>query len=279
MWTFEANITSFERKKYAHLPHDANKAMNLNAYLGLMGRRVQQIETQLGTVLRDSDAPDAVEIPDSDYVLTLDADSVLLREYCLRLVHQLELPGNERIAVIQTPYSAFRGASTRLERVAGATTDIQHLVHQGLTYFDATFWVGANAVIRKPALDDIVEVSYVGGQEVRRYVQDRTVIEDTESSIDLVAAGWTLYNYPERLSYSATPPDFGSLVRCSVPAWANGGLLIAAEVLAPHPSTRKAGRTACPGPRSSCASTTWRRSRGRASAWCSCWSSRSTASC
>ena len=226
VWTFEGTITSFERKKYAHLPHDANKAMNLNAYLGLMGRRVQQIETQVGTVLRDSDAPDALEIPDSDYVLTLDADSVLLREYCLRLVHQLELPGNERIAVIQTPYSAFRGASTRLERVAGATTDIQHLVHQGLTYFGATFWVGANAVIRKVALDDIVEVSYVGGQEVRRYVQDRTVIEDTESSIDLVAAGWTLSNYPERLSYSATPTDFGSL-SVQRARWANGGLLIA----------------------------------------------------
>ena len=226
VWTFEADVTSFERKKYAHLPHDANKAMNLNAYLGLMGRRVQQIETQLGTVLRDSDGPDALDIPDSDYVLTLDADSVLLREYCLRLVHQLELPGNERIAVIQTPYSAFRGASTRLERIAGATTDIQHLVHQGLTYYDATFWVGANAVIRKVALDDIVEVSYVGGQEVRRYVQDRTVIEDTESSIDLVAAGWTLSNYPERLSYSATPTDFGSL-SVQRARWANGGLLIA----------------------------------------------------
>jgi len=226
VWTFEADVSSFERKAYADLPHDANKAMNLNAYIGLMGRRVRQIQTRMGLVLRDTDSDDATVIPDSDLVLTLDADSVLLREYCLRLVYHLELPGNQRIAVIQTPYSAFRGASSRLERIAGATTDIQHIVHQGLTYFGATFWVGANAVIRKVALDDIVEVSYVGGQEVRRYVQDRTVIEDTESSIDLIAAGWTLYNYPERLSYSATPPDFGSLA-VQRARWANGGLLIA----------------------------------------------------
>ena len=66
-------------------------------------------------------------------------------------------PGNERVAIAQTPYSAFRGARTRLERMAGATTDIQHIVHQGLTYYNATFWVGANAVIRKAALDDIVD--------------------------------------------------------------------------------------------------------------------------
>ncbi len=241
VWTFEAEITSFERKAYTNLPHDANKAMNLNAYIGLMGRRFNRVSTRIGQVLRQTTDDGAMVVPDSDYVLTLDADSVLLREYCLRLVHHLQLPGNERIAVIQTPYSAFRGAGTRLERVAGATTDIQHIVHQGLTYFGATFWVGANAVIRKPALDDIVEVSYVGGQEVRRYVQDRTVIEDTESSIDLVAHGWTLFNYPERLSYSATPPDFGSLV-VQRARWANGGLLIAPKLRRYVRHERKSGR-------------------------------------
>lgn len=240
VWTFGVEISSFERKQYANLPHDANKAMNLNAYLGLMGRSVAAIDTRIGRVLRPSESEDAFIVPDSDYVLTLDADSVLLREYCLRLVHQMELPENERVAVIQTPYSAFRGAPTRLERIAGATTDIQHIVHQGLTYFDATFWVGANAVIRKKALDDIVEISWVGSQEVRRYVQDRTVIEDTESSIDLVAKGWTLHNYPERLSYSATPPDFGSLV-VQRARWANGGLLILPKFLRYARQARKAG--------------------------------------
>lgn len=244
VWTFDATLSSFERKAYAHLPHDANKAMNLNAYIGLMGRRMRHVDTKMGIVLRDSneaDEADLLVIPDSEYLLTLDADSVLLREYCLRLVHHMQLPGNERIGVIQTPYSAFRGAETRLERIAGATTDIQHILHQGLSYFGATFWVGANAVIRKVALNDIVEVSYVGGQEVRRYVQDRTVIEDTESSIDLVAAGWSLLNYPERLSYSATPPDFGSLV-VQRARWANGGLLIMPKFLRFIRRERKQGR-------------------------------------
>lgn len=240
VWTFEAQVSSFERKAYANLPHDANKAMNLNAYIGLMGTRVRAVDTRIGRVLRPATDGDGELIPDSDYLLTLDADSVLLREYCLRLVHHMELPGNERIAVSQTPYSAFRGAGTRLERIAGATTDIQHIVHQGLTYFGATFWVGANAVIRKVALDDIVEVSFVRGEEVRRYVQDRTVIEDTESSIDLIAHGWSLYNYPERLSYSATPPDFGSLV-VQRARWANGGLLIAPKFARHARRARKEG--------------------------------------
>ena len=114
-------------------------------------------------MLRPARNAGSLVIPDSDYILTLDADSVLLREYCLRLVHQLELPENSRVAVIQTPYSAFPGSATRLERLAGATTDLQHILHQGMTYYDATFWVGANAVLRKRALEDIEEVDTSSG--------------------------------------------------------------------------------------------------------------------
>lgn len=225
--TFTAELVTFERKRYASLSHEANKAMNLNSYLGLMGGRFRTEPTPAGDVLRevaDHEAADLV-VPDTEFVLTLDADSILLREYCLRLVYLMHQSHNERIAVAQTPYSSFRGAPTRIERLAGATTDIQHILHQGMSHYDATFWVGANAVIRKRALDDIVETEWVGGFEHRRYVQDRTVIEDTESSIDLGSHGWTLINYPERLSYSATPPDFGSLV-VQRRRWANGGLLI-----------------------------------------------------
>ena len=157
--------------------------------------------------------------------MTLDADSVLMPEYCLRLVHLLEQSEYRDMAIAQTPYSAFPGSATRLERIAGATTDLQHIVHQGLTYYDATFWVGANAVIRKRALDDIAETSYIGDWEIRHYIRDRTVIEDTESTIDMGIHGWRLFNCPERMSYSATPPDFGSLC-IQRRRWANGGLLI-----------------------------------------------------
>jgi cellulose synthase/poly-beta-1,6-N-acetylglucosamine synthase-like glycosyltransferase len=180
-------------------------------------------------------------IPDSEFVLTLDADSILLREYCLRLVYFLEQEDNADVAVAQTPYSSFRGAPTRLERLSGATTDIQHIIHQGMSHYGATFWVGANAVIRKRALEDIVEKEWVGGFEVKRYVQDRTVIEDTESSIDLALHGWRLVNYPERLSYSATPPDFGSLV-IQRRRWANGGLLILPKLWSLMKERKHAGK-------------------------------------
>ncbi|MEB0222343.1 glycosyltransferase family 2 protein, partial [Pseudomonas sp. AB12(2023)] len=109
-----------------------------------------------GTVLRAAvgETVGDFTVPDTTYLLTLDADSLLLRDYCVRLVYLLEEPENARVAVTQTPYSSFHGAPTRIERVAGASTDLQHMLHQGMTYYNATFWVGANAVIRKKAIED-----------------------------------------------------------------------------------------------------------------------------
>ncbi|TDS84212.1 MULTISPECIES: glycosyltransferase family 2 protein [Nesterenkonia] len=241
-WIFNAELSNFERKSYTNLSHEANKAMNLNAYLGLLGGEYKAELSFSGTALRPVQPGETADlsVADAEFVLTLDADSLLLPEYCLRLVHLLEQPGNERIAVTQTPYSSFRGAGTRIERLAGATTDIQHLLHQGMSHAGATFWVGANAVIRTAALQDIAETSWENGVLVKRFVQDRTVIEDTESSIDLGTHGWTLMNYPERLSYSATPPDFGSLV-VQRRRWANGGLLILPKLVRELRARRRRG--------------------------------------
>ncbi|RFU21160.1 glycosyltransferase family 2 protein [Geodermatophilus marinus] len=228
--TFAARVTGFERKRYRSLSHEPNKAMNLNSYIGLMGGAYREVDTPVGLALVPSSARAAdLVVEDPDFVLTLDADSMLLPEYAARMVHLLAQSAHSRVAVAQTPYSSFPGSATRLERISGASTDLQHIVHQGMTHYDATFWVGANAVLRKKALDDIVEIDYDGDFEIRRYIQDRTVIEDTESTIDLGTRGWQLVNYPERLAYSATPPDFGSLC-IQRQRWANGGLLILSKL-------------------------------------------------
>jgi cellulose synthase (UDP-forming) len=106
------------------------------------------------------------------------------------------------------------------------------VIHQGFTAHGATYWIGANAVLRKRALEEIATIARDErtGTNHLRFIQDRTVIEDTESSVDLVRRGWGLFNYPARLAYSATPPDFGSLV-VQRRRWANGGLLILPKLL------------------------------------------------
>ncbi|MGE0025797.1 MAG: glycosyltransferase family 2 protein [Thermoleophilia bacterium] len=188
---------------------------------------------------------------------------MLLPEYCLRLVAFMQQPEKARIAVVQTPYSAFRGAPTRLERIAGATTDVQHIVHQGMTRFGATSWVGASAVLRKTALHDIMVEEAHEGFTVRRYIQNRTLTEDSESTLDLRLRGWQLHNCPERLSYSATPPDFGALC-VQRERWANGGLIIMPKVVRMMWVRKRIGATFLEG--SSGSRTSWA-CCGPASAW------------
>lgn len=228
---FSVEVTSFERKRFVNLSHEPNKAMNLNSYIGLMGKSFRERLEGGSCFLEEVDPSYAdFSVPGSDYIITLDADSLVSPDYALRLVHLMEQPGNQRLAVTQTPYSAVPNPPGVLERVAGATTDIQYIIHQGFTGYEATYWVGANALLRTSALEDIAVTEEERGFPVTRYIQDRTVIEDTESSIDLVGRGWRLHNYPERLSYSATPPDFGSLI-IQRRRWANGGLIILPKLL------------------------------------------------
>src|SRR3981189_548594 len=124
--------------------------MNLNSYIGLIGRAFRISKGAEGVpVLTESPAAEAdVVLPGADYILTVDADSIILPDYILKLVSIME--ADRGVAVAQTPYSAYPNPPSVLERVAGATTDIQYLVHQGFTAYNATFWVGANACLSAP---------------------------------------------------------------------------------------------------------------------------------
>ena len=233
---FRVEVSSFERKRYRNLPHRPNKAMNLNAYLSLLGGNFVETQREDGLHLEPirlqgkSSEQGVISVADADYVLTLDADSLLRSDYARRLVDFMEEPAHSRIGVVQTPYSAFPGATGSLERIAGATTDIQYIIHQGFTHYGATYWVGANALIRLSALRELRTMSEERGFTISKFISDHTVIEDTESSVDLLEKDWQLYNYPERMAFSATPPDFGSLA-IQRTRWANGGLLILPKLL------------------------------------------------
>jgi len=173
-------VSSFERKRYTNLSHEPNKAMNLNSYIGLMGRSWAATSAAKGLLLVPHEGAQSFSVADPDYILTLDADSVIAADYASKLIGYLEGPDGRDCAVAQTPYTAFPGPPGVLERIAGATTDIQYFVHQGFTQWSATFWVGANAILRKSALLSIERTTIENGDEVHGFIQDRSLMEDTE---------------------------------------------------------------------------------------------------
>jgi cellulose synthase/poly-beta-1,6-N-acetylglucosamine synthase-like glycosyltransferase len=223
---FSVEITSFERKRFVNLSHAPNKAMNINTYLALLGGSYRCERHADATMLLPCAVPAAdLIVPDADFVLILDADTIVSADYTGKLLRRFRSEGGERFAVVQSPYSTFPSTRGVLQRIAGAQTDVQYLVHQGLTQYSATYWVGANALVRVAALRDLAVHDVERGFPIVKFISDRTLIEDTESTIELVGRGWRLFNHLERLAFSMTPPDFGSLL-IQRQRWANGGLLI-----------------------------------------------------
>lgn len=229
---FQVEVTSFERAQFVNLSHAQNKAMNISSYLSLLGGSYRREKLDVGEkISRCTDDDAEWTIPEADFVLILDADTIVSSDYTLKLLRRFREPSGQRLAVVQSPYSTFPRNRSLLQRIAGAQTDIQYLVHQGYTHYNATYWVGANALIRMAALRDIAERAVERGYEIVKFIHDRTLIEDTESTLYLVSKGWRLFNYPERLAFSMTPPDFGSLL-VQRGRWANGGLLIVPKLFA-----------------------------------------------
>jgi cellulose synthase/poly-beta-1,6-N-acetylglucosamine synthase-like glycosyltransferase len=228
---FRVSFQSFERKRYVNLSHAPNKAMNLNSYIGLLGKHFRERLHPDGCHLERVFAGEGtLSFPDSEFIATVDADSLITSDYALRLMRVMRQPGNERIAVAQSPYTAVHGTPIPLERAAAASTDAQFFNHHGMTYFGASFWVGASALMRRSALEDIAVTAIERGFPTTIFIHDKILIEDAAATIDLLARGWRVYHDVERLSYSTTPADFGALV-IQRRRWANGGLLILPKLL------------------------------------------------
>ena len=113
---FNVEISCFERKLYENLSHEPNKAMNLNSYIGLMEKSFRERRDGARNFLEETTGADAtLGIPAADYVITLDADSMLLPDYALRLIIEyrsgrprLESPELPRTPGLQRDPPGFR---------------------------------------------------------------------------------------------------------------------------------------------------------------------------
>ena len=231
VWTFRAEVYELRAQALRVAlarAEQGDEPQQLHRPDGRQLRRARDARRHGAAARRRRRRPTSI-VPDPDYVLTLDADSVLLPEYCLRLVHLMEQPENERVAVAQTPYSAFPGAADpdRADR----RRDDRHPAHRPPGHDALRRDVlgrrqrrPAQARARRDRARPSTSAATRSGATSRTAPSSRTPSRASTSALK----GWTLYNYPERLSYSATPPDFGSLC-IQRQRWANGGLLILAK--------------------------------------------------
>lgn len=222
---FAARVSCFERKRFENLSHTSNKATNLNSYLGLVGGNYRSVLRDGRIFLEPCEAHEAsLSARDAEYVLICDADTLLLSDYALEALREMQQPDGARIGIAQAPSLAIPGSPVPLQLTAGAETDLHRILCLGSSEHGAAFWLGSNAMIRRQALEDICEIDVEDGFPVKRYIKDQTLVEDIESTIDFLAHDWEIFNLTGKLAYRGTPASYGALL-VQRRRWAGGGLV------------------------------------------------------
>ena len=185
---FTAEVSSFERKQFVSLSHEANKAMNLNSYIGLMGRRFHDVDPHRPRSRRGRGRRHRLRRQ------RLRPHPRRRQRAPARVLRAHRLPdGAERASARRRrpdPVQLLSGLGDTARahrrrhhrhpahRPPGHDLLRRHLLGRRQR---GAAQAGARRDRHRPAQGD---------WEIRRYVQDRTVIEDTESSIDLRIHGW-----------------------------------------------------------------------------------------
>ncbi|MFI5914507.1 glycosyltransferase family 2 protein [Dactylosporangium sp. NPDC051541] len=127
---------------------------------------------------------------DADYVITLDADHIAVPELLERMIGYFDDPD---VALVQSPQAYYNTDTLTFRRTRnGVWAEAQmfyRCVQPSKNHWNAAFYVGTSAVLRRQALDS------TGG------FATGTVTEDIHTAMRLHAAGWRSVFLPEPLAF------------------------------------------------------------------------------
>ncbi len=196
LWVLRRTLLAAQRIRYPHrtlVLDDGNRpeVRELAAALGCAYHaRSTHEHAKAGNLnfgLRHSDA---------EFVAVLDADHVPMPEFLDRVLGYFRDP---RVAFVQTPQDFYNLESYQhwVEPETGRAWHEQALffrvIQPGKNHWNAAFYCGSPAVLRRAALDD------VGG------FATETVTEDLHTSIRMHARGWKSVYHSEALAYGLAP--------------------------------------------------------------------------
>ena len=223
---FSAEITSFERTRYANLCHAPGRAKSLNSYIALTGKNFHERLEGGQRYLEEGDYSGTYfHIPDADYFLVLDADTYITPDCTAKLTHSMQQAGKEKIAITQIPGCPAPNAGVMLQRVAGALMDMRYVMQQGYAQHAAASWTGESGLIRTSALRELAHVHSEAALSVTRYFNDGYTGEGPGTTLDLLQRGWEVTNYPERLAWTASPSDPAALT-ARYRRWHDGAFMV-----------------------------------------------------
>jgi cellulose synthase/poly-beta-1,6-N-acetylglucosamine synthase-like glycosyltransferase len=129
---------------------------------------------------------------DAEFVIVLDADHIVLPQFLERTLGYFDDPD---VAFVQTPQSFYNTESFLFRRFRGRAAGwwelkmFFHCTQLAKNRWNASFFCGSSAVLRRAAIDDI------GG------FATSTVTEDIHTSLRMHARGWRSLYVGEQLAY------------------------------------------------------------------------------
>ncbi|HKN62720.1 MAG TPA: glycosyltransferase, partial [Gaiellaceae bacterium] len=153
---------------------------------------------------------------DGEFVVVLDADFIALPQLLERTLGHFER--DDQLAFVQLPQTFYNVDSIQhVDRGSASSWHEQSLfydvIQPGKNRWNAAFWCGSPAVIRRAALEA------VGG------VATSTITEDILTSMRLHAAGWHSLYHDEVLAVGVAPGDLDGF-RTQRLRWAQGSMQI-----------------------------------------------------
>lgn len=162
---------------------------------------------------------------EAEFVAIFDADHVPKRGFLMRLLGYF---GDARVAFVQTPQDFYNLDSYehRWQRPARAVWTEESLfyrvIQRGKDYWNASFFCGSCAVIRRQALNEI------GG------FARGSITEDLHTSLRLHKRGWHAVYHAEPLAFGLAPAEVGPFLaqrvrwgRGAMQVWRKEGILFA----------------------------------------------------
>lgn len=153
-----------------------------------------------------------------DFIAIFDADHAPFRNF---LTAMLGYFTDEKVGLVQAPQSyynldSFQHASSvrsRGESPWHEQSVFYDAIMPGKDRWNAAFWCGSGAIVRRAALEE------VGG------VDTRTVTEDMHTCMNIHAAGWTTLYHDDELAVGIAPDDANAFLKQRL-RWAQGALQI-----------------------------------------------------
>ncbi|MGR5062997.1 UDP-forming cellulose synthase catalytic subunit [Photobacterium sp. DNB22_13_2] len=151
-----------------------------------------------------------------ELILILDADHVPSKDFLINTVGQFQHQPN--LGFVQTPH--FFVTPNPIERNLGIENKVPaenemfyNGILKGLDFWNASFFCGSAAVIRRKALDE------VGG------ISTKTITEDADTALNIHAKGWDSAYINKAMIAGLSPDTFGNYVTQRT-RWAQGMLQI-----------------------------------------------------